>query len=135
MRRWLFFLYGAACHVMFLLLFAYMAGFVGNFAVPKTIDSGAGTSPAEAIVVAHGLVVVVGVDPHLAARFDPRHLGERAANKAALQAQFGPGDESGQAEADEVGPFHLGAGTDGLLRSQRSRMREIHDLPHSRQPT
>lgn len=51
MRRWLFFLYGAACHVMFLLLFAYMAGFVGNFAVPKTIDSPAGGSVPAAVAV------------------------------------------------------------------------------------
>ena len=31
--------FGLACHLMFLVVFAYMAGFVGNFVVPKSIDS------------------------------------------------------------------------------------------------
>ncbi len=35
----MFFLYGLVCHLLFLGLFAYMAGFVGNFLVPKTIDT------------------------------------------------------------------------------------------------
>jgi methanethiol S-methyltransferase len=39
MRRWLFFIYGLGCHLMFFGIFAYMAGFVGGFLVPKTIDT------------------------------------------------------------------------------------------------
>ena len=39
MRRWSFFVYGVFCHLLFLATFAYMAGFVGNFLVPKTLDS------------------------------------------------------------------------------------------------
>jgi protein-S-isoprenylcysteine O-methyltransferase Ste14 len=48
MKRWLFFLYGVACHVMFFGIFAYMFAFVGDFLVPKTIDTttGGGTGPA-----------------------------------------------------------------------------------------
>ena len=39
MQRYLFFLYGVGSHLMFLGTFAYMAGFVGDFLVPKTIDT------------------------------------------------------------------------------------------------
>ena len=39
MRRWIFFAYGVFCHLLFVAIFAYMAGFVGNLIVPKGIDS------------------------------------------------------------------------------------------------
>jgi methanethiol S-methyltransferase len=39
MKRWAFFLYGVGCHVMFFGVFAYMAGFVANVLVPKSIDT------------------------------------------------------------------------------------------------
>lgn len=39
MKRWLFFLYGVACHLWFVVTFAWLAAFVGNFYLPKTIDT------------------------------------------------------------------------------------------------
>src|SRR6188508_3557779 len=51
MRRWLFFVYGAANHLLFFGVFAYMAGFVGNFVVPKSIDSVYPGSTSKAIVI------------------------------------------------------------------------------------
>jgi protein-S-isoprenylcysteine O-methyltransferase Ste14 len=39
MRRWSFFAYGVFCHLLFLATYAYMAGFFGNFLVPKSLDS------------------------------------------------------------------------------------------------
>jgi protein-S-isoprenylcysteine O-methyltransferase Ste14 len=39
MRRWTFFAYGVFCHLLFLAIYAALAGFVGNLLMPKTIDS------------------------------------------------------------------------------------------------
>ena len=45
MRRWSFFIYGVCCHLLFFVTFAYMAGFVSNLLVPKSIDS----APADSL--------------------------------------------------------------------------------------
>ncbi len=39
MKRWIYFTYGIANYLAFLAVYAYMAGFVGNFLVPKSIDT------------------------------------------------------------------------------------------------
>jgi methanethiol S-methyltransferase len=51
MRRWLFFAYGVVCHVLFLAVFVYMAGFVGNFLVPWSIDSVGSEGPRVAVLI------------------------------------------------------------------------------------
>jgi protein-S-isoprenylcysteine O-methyltransferase Ste14 len=38
MKRWFYLAYGLSAYVMFLAVYAYFAGFVGNFVVPGTID-------------------------------------------------------------------------------------------------
>src|SRR5262249_26559672 len=62
MRRWCFFVYGVFCHLLFLATFAYMAGFVGNLLVPKSIDS----APADGLGA-------VGVDLLLIGLFGLQH--------------------------------------------------------------
>ncbi len=39
MLRWTFFVYGVLCHLLFLATYGYMAGFVGDFLAPHSIDS------------------------------------------------------------------------------------------------
>src|SRR6476620_4889240 len=68
MRRWLFFLYGAASHALFFGVFAYMAGFVGNFVVPKTIDSGVSGPVATAVVIDVLLLLLFAVQHSVMAR-------------------------------------------------------------------
>ncbi len=51
MNRLLTIGYGAVCYVVFLAAFLYAIGFVGNFVVPRSIDSGMEASTAEAIVI------------------------------------------------------------------------------------
>jgi protein-S-isoprenylcysteine O-methyltransferase Ste14 len=51
MKKALFFTYGSVVYVMFLGVFAYAAGFLGNLFVPKSIDSGPAVPLAQALAV------------------------------------------------------------------------------------
>jgi protein-S-isoprenylcysteine O-methyltransferase Ste14 len=62
MRRWCFFVYGIACYLLFFAIYVYLAGFVGNFLVPKSIAS----APSD-------LLPAVGVDLLLIALFGLQH--------------------------------------------------------------
>ena len=68
MRRWLFFAYGVIGHLLFLVTFAYMAGFVGNFLVPKSIDSPTHGSTGFAIFVDLLLLAVFAAQHSIMAR-------------------------------------------------------------------
>ena len=64
MKRVAYFVFGVLCHGMFLVVFLYMAGFVGGLLVPKTIDSPAGGTPPG---------VAFGIDVLLLALFAVPH--------------------------------------------------------------
>src|SRR5690606_24244282 len=63
MQRWLFFAYGVGCYLLFFVVYAYLAGFVGGVFVPKTIDT-----PS-----ALPLAAAVGVDLLLLGLFAVQH--------------------------------------------------------------
>lgn len=65
-RRWTFFAYGVFSHLLFLAVYAAFAGFVGNFILPKSIDS----APADD---ANGALIAGAIDLGLIALFAVQH--------------------------------------------------------------
>jgi protein-S-isoprenylcysteine O-methyltransferase Ste14 len=68
MRRWLFFVYGVLGHLLFFGTFAYMACFVANVFVTKSIDSPADGTIASAVLVDLMLLILFGVQHSVMAR-------------------------------------------------------------------
>jgi len=68
MKRWLFFGYGVGCHLLFLGTYAYMAGFIGDFLVPHTIDSPTDGPVAAALAINLLLIGLFAVQHSVMAR-------------------------------------------------------------------
>ncbi len=68
MKRILTFLYGAASYAVFLATFLYAIGFIGNFGVPKSMDSPAAGPWQTAFVIDLGLLLLFALQHSIMAR-------------------------------------------------------------------
>lgn len=83
MGRIFSFLYGVLAHLGFLVAFLYLIGFLGNFVVPKSIDSGQAGPVGQALLINVILIAIFGIPHSIMARpgfkqwwtrFVPQHI-------------------------------------------------------------
>ncbi len=88
MNRIFTFLYGAVSYLVFLASFLYAIGFVGNFAVPKSLDSPAEGAWQIALLIDLGLLSLFALQHSIMARPAFKRIITRVISRAAERSTF-----------------------------------------------
>src|SRR5262245_39872953 len=68
MKRIAFFTYGVACHLLFLAVYLYFVGFVGNWLISRSIDTGPSGPVASDLAIDLALLLIFGLQHSVMAR-------------------------------------------------------------------
>jgi protein-S-isoprenylcysteine O-methyltransferase Ste14 len=88
MFRAAIFVYGAAAYVMFLAVFLYAIGFIGNFSVPKTLDGKPSNLWSTALLIDAGLLALFAIQHSVMARKSFKRMLTRIIPESAERSTF-----------------------------------------------
>ena len=88
MKRFAIFFYGTVSYLTCLAIFAYLAGFIGNFGVPKSMDSAAEGPWQTALLIDLGLLLIFAVQHSVMARPAFKRLLTRVIPPAAERSTY-----------------------------------------------
>ncbi|MCG8608408.1 isoprenylcysteine carboxylmethyltransferase family protein [bacterium] len=88
MKRVAIFTYGIICYAITMSSFAYLAGFVGNVVVPKSLDAAVQVPIATALLVNLGLLTLFGIQHSVMARPSFKRVWTKIVPEAAERSTY-----------------------------------------------